>query len=606
MALKAMKLLASAEIERLAKLAIGAIGARVEAESRELFQKAELHFSSALKKRAEQDCEKFSRIKTLFTEGALVNLDAIYVRQRIKWGKEAVPEELFQERLHTKDHHVVIAGLAGTGKSLLLRQLFRHLAGGQSKSYPVFLELRSLKAAKYPSLLDHIATVLSSRKYKLTSEHIKIALEGGAMALLFDGFDEIDFEQRERYEDEILSIASNFKHAIIAMTSRNDPQRFQSWSNFNEVFVLPMSQEQTIELINKIDEDRELKKKFLEQARKTLFKTHGTFLGTPLLASMMLITYKRIADIPTQQHIFYREAFAALYDRHDASKGGPYARKRYAALDVDTFTKGFATFCFLTYADRVFSMPEKSAIIYIEESFLLSEHEGSPKDFLKDLLESVCVLIRDGDEVSFTHRSFQEYFTAVFLSSNRTGDHYELIQEVAARSSQDETLSMVMGINQEFLDREWVLPTIKRILETYNAGGLDCKLSHFAANIYGEIMLDGDGLPVGLVWGTPLGISLLQIKHKLYPDFFPDNRRSRNLPPKPKSFESRKRVASRQSDHITKPSIKHEKALQNSWFKDYIGAQIDGLTKLEIALKERYLKREHNLRELLSNKRKKE
>lgn len=35
----------------------------------------------------------------------------------------------------------------------------------------------------------------------------------------------------------------------------------------------------------------------------------------------MLLTFEQYAEVPSKMHIFYREAFAALSVKHDASKG---------------------------------------------------------------------------------------------------------------------------------------------------------------------------------------------------------------------------------------------------------------------------------------------
>ena len=40
--------------------------------------------------------------------------------------------------------------------------------------------------------------------------------------------------------------------------------------------------------------------------------------------------------------------------------------------------------------------------------------------FLRDLLKSVCVMQIEGVEYTFTHRSFQEYFAAYFISRSLT------------------------------------------------------------------------------------------------------------------------------------------------------------------------------------------
>ena len=40
-----------------------------------------------------------------------------------------------------------------------------------------------------------------------------------------------------------------------------------------------------------------------------------------------------------------------------------------------------------------------------------------PKDFLKDLTDNLCIMYIEGENIYFIHRSFQEYFAALFFST---------------------------------------------------------------------------------------------------------------------------------------------------------------------------------------------
>ena len=72
---------------------------------------------------------------------------------------------------------------------------------------------------------------------------------------------------------------------------------------------------QVIRLISKIDYDRDLKRHFIEQIYHHLYASHKSFLSSPLLATIMLLTYEYFAEIPNKMHIFYEQAFAALFRR---------------------------------------------------------------------------------------------------------------------------------------------------------------------------------------------------------------------------------------------------------------------------------------------------
>ena len=382
--------------------------------------------------------------------------------------------------------------------------------------------------------------------------------------------------------------------------------------------MLPMTQQQTLELIKNIDEDANVKERFLEQIKMRLFQTHGTFLSNPLLASMMLITFKRIADIPTKGHIFYKEAFAALYDRHDAQKG--YARRRYTALDSDTFGRAFAAFCFLSYTQSAFSMGEKDALRYIEDGLELEEIHASGQDLLKDLLESVCVLLRDGTEIAFAHRSFQEYFCALFISNNRLGDHYKIIEAVCMKGPGEGVTPLLKGINEEFLEREWVLPLMRKIRDLYERAPLNENLKNFLSGITPVLIFNERKSEIGISSSLPLGFGLFTTS-VLYPEFFSETmhwlkgkRRPRQktnaeliaiAKEKGKVFNVPGRSRAHAPEELMELPLDmaSEEALRKSGYTALVEQEMVAVKKLIQELERKHSKKEASIADLLKRKR---
>lgn len=54
---------------------------------------------------------------------------------------------------------------------------------------------------------------------------------------------------------------------------------------------------------------------------------------------------------------------------------------------------------------------------YISNSLLKTHHSNvDPISYLRDLEKSVCMIIKEGLKYKFIHRSFQEYFAAIYLT----------------------------------------------------------------------------------------------------------------------------------------------------------------------------------------------
>ena len=152
-----------------------------------------------------------------------------------------------------------------------------------------------------------------------------------------------------------------------------------------------------------------------KRGRAPPYDSHTSFLSSPLLSSIMLLTYEQFADIPNKMHIFYEQAFAALFRRHDAQKA-QFIRKTYANLAINDFRSFFSAFCF-SYLEERFSFLDKDLRTATTKALKYAGLTTKIDDVLRDLHECLCMLQRDGIYTVFVHRSFQEYFCAVFLAS---------------------------------------------------------------------------------------------------------------------------------------------------------------------------------------------
>jgi hypothetical protein len=104
---------------------------------------------------------------------------------------------------------------------------------------------------------------------------------------------------------------------------------------------------------------------------------------------------------------------------HDASKQGSFKRKLHTNLAIDDFRNALAAFCTLSYAKEKTSFTRGELRELLGKAFELERRAINADDFIKDLLECVCVLQVEGLDIEFTHRSFQEYFVHILFPGVR-------------------------------------------------------------------------------------------------------------------------------------------------------------------------------------------
>lgn len=209
------------------------------------------------------------------------------------------------------------------------------------------------------------------------------------------------------------------------------------------------------------------KAKFREDLDRKLYRSHEQFASNPLLLTIMLMTYTSYGEVPAKRHIFYAKAYETMARLHDASKGA-YVRPMHTNLSPEDFAVYFAEFCARTYKAEVLEFTAQS---FAECMNKVIAHQRIPtkataRDFLLDLTDNLCIMYKEGEKYYFIHRSFQEYFSAVFFSSQmddqlaRIGEFFE---HQRMRMQGDRTFDMLYDMIPDRIDRYIFLPFLKNL-----------------------------------------------------------------------------------------------------------------------------------------------
>ncbi|AVT47090.1 NACHT domain-containing protein [Shewanella baltica] len=429
----------------------------------EALDKLKVTLNTCFSKYITRSYDRYSKTKTLLYRDAPVNIKDFYVRTdlEINFGQKIQESDFIEELQRNK--RLVISGTAGSGKSTFCKSIFLDLIESPIGVFPIFVELRHLNTDSDTSLFDFILKTLTEIESTFTKSQLDYSLDLGKVLLIFDGFDELNNELREKYEKEIVAIASKYQNILMLLSSRPDG-RFNSWEEFYVYRVLPLDKEKSKSLISKLDYDRQVKRKFLDVLDKSLYEIHESFASNPLLLTMMLLTYEQIAEIPNKIHLFYEQAFLTLFNKHDSLKS-LYKRKSFSNLPLDDFKRLLSAFSIVSYVDRKYYFSENEIKKYLENALRISGVKINKESFLNDLLDTVCIMQRDGNGYTFTHRSFQEYFTSIFIVNYASDNKFKIVDKIAFVNDRDDVIPMVFDINQDFLEQTWVIPRLEKMID---------------------------------------------------------------------------------------------------------------------------------------------
>lgn len=407
---------------------------------------------------------KHSKSKSFFIRDKPVDLYSYYEPTGISNEFTQIDSPSFKGCL-LASNRIIITGTGGSGKTILMKHLFLDCFN-ECTYVPVLLELRELNN-NVDSLNDLIKSTLSSFGFDSSDEYLNKSMKEGHFAFFLDGFDEIDNKSQKKVIKEIKLLARKNTKCSMFISSRPD-NTLNDLDDFTIFSVEPLKLEGAKRLITKLPFDESIKDKFLNSLSNGLFESHESFLSNPLLLSIMLLTYSETAEIPNKLSIFYNQAFEALFHRHDAYKGA-YKRDRFTSLDIQEFSRIFALFSLQTYEKKLFKMPRTKCLEFIENSIYKSKYnqtlDFSSEDYLGDLISSTCLLIEDGLDIVFSHRSFQEYFVALYISSAAPDIQKQLIERYWSRMNFDRVIDLLHEINPELVERVLLLPKLDQLFE---------------------------------------------------------------------------------------------------------------------------------------------
>lgn len=404
-------------ISELAKATAKSVFDKIKSKYTDFVKKGVVDFGIAFEKYLTESEKTISMSKTILYGQTPHHLYSFFECMGISKGNKIIDTTNVNNIL-SLGHKLIITGTGGIGKSMLMKHCFLD-AIKNTEFIPILIELRGLNeySLENISIEDYLYKSVCTFGFKLEKEYFTYSLETGCYLLLFDGYDEVKNSLSAKITQEIMDLSNKYPDNYMIISSR-PLEEFVGWSDFSEYSSMRLTKKQALSLISKLEYDQELKEKFLKNLDEELYDKYESFASNPLLLTIMLMTFENRLSIPDSRTDFYEQAFSTLFHRHDARKKGKYKREILSKLGYEDFKKVFSYFCFKSFFNNQYEFTEKSVLDNISRAKqkIRCKEEFEDTDYLKDMTNSVCVLIHEGLNYRFSHRSFQEYFAALYTT----------------------------------------------------------------------------------------------------------------------------------------------------------------------------------------------
>ena len=376
--------------------------------------------------------EEVSKVKTIWQTDKSVQLSSFYCDTHIKVaGERKIVKQVSDLNI---DGNILIEGIAGQGKSIFMR----HLCIAELESgivIPVFIELRRLTSENM--LLSMIHSKLKELGFDIDNDIFKFLCNTGRMLFLLDGFDEVPDKMQISVVNEVEEITNTYRGIKLIVSSRPE-SGIEFLPSFSVAKVDYVKNDEYKDIINKLSEDPEFAKSLIDrvQGHKSEIKD---LLCTPLMITLLILTYKAYQKVPDQLSDFFESMFHLMLQRHDGTKPG-YRRERRCDLNDMDYQRAFEALCFVT-KEKGQSFKVSVLNDCAAKALTISKFNADPQKYIQDVNRITCLIVYEGKEYRFLHKSIQEYFAASFIKykpdsvatkfySKMTVDGYKWHQEL--------------------------------------------------------------------------------------------------------------------------------------------------------------------------------
>jgi hypothetical protein len=418
--------------------------------------------------------EKNGKIKTILYKQEPKDLYRFYECLGVRH-KDKIVDTTNVNNLIKIGHKLIVTGTGGIGKTIMMKHCFLN-AISTTSLIPVLIELRGVNDCD-PSSIDikkYMYECLRTFGFSLDEETFNFSLEMGRYLIIFDGYDEVKKNLAQKIEAEILKLSDQYTGNYYIVSSRPMDNSFVAWSSFVEVQAVEMNKTQALSMIDKLEYDETIKRKFYDELVSGLFDRYKSFASNPLLLTIMLLTFNEGGSIPEKLNEFYEQAFVALFNSHDASKGA-YRRDKSSKLGYPDFKIVFSHVCFKSFYESCYEFTEDKILEYINKAKnrCTPNSHFTPDEFLSDLTNSVCMMIHEGLNYRFSHRSFQEYLAAYYTMQLDDDTQRQVIKGwiKVEKFGTTSYLNILKDLQPDRFIQNVILPGLTEILK--KANGLD-------------------------------------------------------------------------------------------------------------------------------------
>lgn len=315
---------------------------------------------------------------------------------------------------------LMVLGKPGSGKTTFLKHIATQCNQGKFQAHrvPIFITLKHFAEVEgQPSLLEYITQMFSD--CDVSVDQISVLLKHGKILVLLDGLDEVKVEDNSRVIKQVCDFLNKVHKNKFVMTCRLAASNY-NFEKFTEVEVADFDDKQIKTFVHKWFKTNQPAKaeEFIEQLQKN--NPIRELATNPLLLTLLCLVFEESDKFPINRSELYEQGVDILLKKWDETR--KIEREQiYKNLSVQRKKDLLSQIALTTFERGDYFFKQKELEQYISDYIRnLPDAQNDPEALQLDseaVLKSIeaqhGLLVERARKIySFSHLTFQEYFTA--------------------------------------------------------------------------------------------------------------------------------------------------------------------------------------------------